>query len=182
MTNEQIINLINTNLTILAKTWVEGVKASEYMDSYKAYSDEELIKRGEGVLNQFTAWISSGASNDEAERYFQKLGETRLREGFSLTEVLYALYLTKRTFYNYISDNQDLMRDLSPKEIFELITLTSNYFDLGNFYTARGYNNEMLKRLEETQKLTKEEIRHILKRSTFDKDDFDAEEVIWRHV
>jgi hypothetical protein len=62
------------------------------------------------------------------------------------------------------------------------MAVLNDYFDLGIFYITRGYFNELIAKLDDDKKFTKEEIKNLLTRSAIDWDSINEDEIIWRHV
>lgn len=174
-----IIRMLDEANVKLVSLWKDEIKKSEYMEHYKSLSDTEIEQRGLNVYKKLKNWLKSGADNDAAEKYFEGVGAERLKEGFSLTEVTYALYLTKKTLMT-ILEKENI---LSPNdELIQQLVILNNFFDLGNFYVTRGYMLEIHNRLERTKDLSREEIQKLIFKGSFDRDEIDPEEIIWRHI
>ncbi|MEG8946078.1 hypothetical protein [Rosettibacter firmus] len=92
----KIIHFLEQNISSLSNAFYEQVKQSEYMQTYKQFDKNEVIKRAEKVFLHLIDWLKAGSSNIEAEKYFEQIGAERFREGFPLTEVNYALLLQKK--------------------------------------------------------------------------------------
>jgi hypothetical protein len=155
---------------------------SEYMTTYQKLDEVKVIEREELVFKNFINWLKNGASNDEAEKYFEKVGADRFNEGFPLTEINYALYITKKVFWSTIAWKKELFEDSEFHQLIEYMTILNNYFDLGSFYLIRGYINKLFTKLDISDKLTREEIHTILVRGAFDDDELDKSDFVWRHV
>jgi hypothetical protein len=182
MEYEGIIKAIETNMGVLSKSYYEQVRKSEQMQTYQKLEESKVLEREEAVFRHLIDWLKSGASNDAAEKYFERVGAERFKEKFPLTEVQYALYLTKKVFWSFIAWKKELFIEMQFHEIVETFTILGNYFDLGSFYIIRGYINEMFEKIGATTKLSKEEIHKLLVKGAFDEDDLDRSEIVWRHI
>ena len=168
MVFKNLISVVEANLDTIAKTWLAEIKKSEYMSTYQKFSEDEVLKRGKAVYKNLIKWLETGASNKEVENYFEKVGAERNREGFPLTEVNYALYLTKKVFWSFSVWKVEITGLMDSSEAIELMTVLNNYFDLGNFYIERGYLNELFNKLDETKKFTKDELeKYFVKGALF---------------
>lgn len=154
--------LVKDNTRKLAETYFNEVKKTEYMKTYQARSDDEVISRGEKVFLNLHKWLESGANNDEIEKYFVNIGKERFKEGFPLIEVKYALYLTKKVFWSFIIWKKEFTGKLDTEGAIETMTVLNNYFDIGNFFIIRGYLSEMFSHLDESDKLSKRELKKYL--------------------
>ncbi|MEW6507864.1 MAG: hypothetical protein AB1432_08990 [Bacteroidota bacterium] len=178
----KMINFVESHVNILARSYYEQLMKSEYMTTYQKLDEVKVIEREELVFKNFINWLKNGASNDEAEKYFEKVGADRFNEGFPLTEINYALYITKKVFWSTIAWKKELFEDSEFHQLIEYMTILNNYFDLGSFYLIRGYINMLFTKLDISDKLTREEIHTILVRGAFDDDELDKSDFVWRHV
>lgn len=181
MAFENLISFVNANLNEMCNACVEEIDKSEYMKTYQKVDKEKAFKRHEAVYKHLAKWLESGASNDVAETYFESTGADRFKEGFPLTEVIYAIYITKKVFWNNLSSNSSLFDSNNFEDTIKQIRVLNNYFDLGNFYIIRGYLNTFYGKLDETT-LPKEDIKMILSKGAFDMEDLEKDEIIWWHV
>ncbi|MGK9369879.1 hypothetical protein ACSSWA_13365 [Melioribacter sp. Ez-97] len=183
-----IIEFIRNNLHQISHAYYEQIKKTELMKNYRRLSEKEVIAREERVFENLIEWLQTGASNDKAEKYFENVGAERFKEGFPLTEVNYALYITKKVFWSFIAWKKELFGfddeegGIDFSRIMEYVTILNNFFDLGNFYIIRGYIGELFEQLEETASMSKEEIKKILMHGAFDDNDFNKDEIIWHHI
>ncbi len=182
MITKQISELIRNEINSLTARWAQEIKKSEYMDHYASLDEEELFRRGEILYLNLVSWLEEGASNVEIEGYFQGIGIERIKEGFSLTEINYAIYLLKVILIDFLSENKELISSRSTSDAFEMNAILNNYFDLGIFFVTRGYSQELFSRIEQTNKFSKEELNKIISKSALEEEDADSDEFIWRHV
>jgi hypothetical protein len=176
------LKLVEDNKRKIAQDYYEEVKNSDYMKTYHKLDGEKVIKREEATYDYLTAWIKNGAKNDETEKFFCNLGKERFKEGFPLSELNFALYISKKAFYNFIKSHPEILDNMNKDEIIEFFTLISNYFALAGFYMVRGYINTLFDKLDLSDRLTREELQQILIRGAFDEEDLDFSDFVWRHV
>ncbi|MBM4171615.1 MAG: hypothetical protein FJ214_07095 [Ignavibacteria bacterium] len=177
-----IIKYVQNNTSTLARAYFDQVKKSEFMHTYQKLDESKVIAREETVFVNLIKWLESGASNDEAEKYFEKVGAERFNEGFPLTEINYALYITKKVFWSFIAWKKELFEKMDFHQVVEHMTIVNNYFDLGSFYIIRGYIRELIEKLDETAHVSKGDIQRVLTKGALDNDDLDKSEIIWRHI
>lgn len=178
----KIIDLINQHKNEIANTYFEQVKNSDYMKTYHKLDPQKVITREEATYSHLVDWLKSGIDNDEAEKFFTNIGSERYREGFPLSELNYALYISKKAFWAFLMEHSEIIEGLEKKSIIEFFGILSNYFALGGFYMVRGYINTLFDKLDINDRLTREEIHNILVRGAFDEEDLDMSEFAWRHV
>jgi hypothetical protein len=182
MDYSKIISFIEANIQSLARTYSEQLIKPEHMITYQKLEASKIIAREEIVYGNLVNWLKNGASNDEAEVLFEKIGAERFNQGFPLTELNYALIITKKVLWNAVGQEKELFKSLNFNELIECTTILNNYFDLGNFYMTRGYVNELFRKLDISDKMSREEIHKVLVRGAFDDEDLDKSDFVWRHV
>ena len=161
MVYESLIAVVESHLENLTETWAQEVRRSEYLETYKKLSEEELLSRGRILFSNLLDWLNKGASNDDAATYFKKIGTSRIQEGFPLTEVFYALYLEKKVLWSFVAWKDEVTGILKAVDAIEFMTVINNYFDLGDFFIIKGYLHEMYTHISETGKFTQEELESI---------------------
>ena len=162
MVYESLISIVESHLKNLTDTWVQEVKRSEYLETYKKLNDKELHSRGKVLFSNLLDWLLKGASNDDAAEYFKEIGQLRIKEGFPLTEVYYALYLEKKVLWSFVAWKDEISGILKAVDAIEFMTVINNYFDLGDFYIIKGYMHELFKHLSDTGKFSEQELQKLL--------------------
>ncbi len=162
MVYESLITIVESHLNDLTSTWVQEVKKNEYLETYKKLTDSELKSRGNILFSNLLDWLLKGASNDDAAKYFNTIGVERIKEGFPLTEVYYALYLEKKVLWSYVAWKNENTGMLKAIDAIEFMAVINNYFDLGDFHIIRGYLTKLYTNLSETNKFSKEELEKEL--------------------
>ena len=162
MIYEGLIAVVESHLEQLTETWIQEVKESQYLETYKKLSETELHSRGNLLFTNLLDWLLKGASNDDAANYFTLVGASRIKEGFPLTEIYFALHLEKRVLWNYVACKDEVTGILKPKDAIEFMTVINNYFDLGHFYIMKSYQAELYKQLVNSEKFKDYELKEDL--------------------
>lgn len=162
MVYESLIAIVEKHLDDLTDSWVSEVKNSDYLETYQKLSNNELVNRGNILFSNLQDWLLNGASNDDAAKYFQKIGRERISEGFPLSEVYYALYLEKKVLWSFVALKDEVAGILTAQDAIEFMSEINNYFDLGNFNIIRGYLNDLYTHIADSDKFTKEELEKLL--------------------
>jgi uncharacterized protein YneF (UPF0154 family) len=182
MVFDLLIQLLNSHKREIATAYYEQVKNSDYMKTYHAQEPDKVILREEATYSHLADWLKSGSSNSDAEKFFEKVGCERYKEGFPLSELNYALFISKKAFYEFIKNHPEILEGLKPQEIVEYFGILSNYFALGGFYMVRSYINTLFEKLDINDRLSREEIHQILIRGAIDEQEFDMSDFVWRHI
>ncbi len=177
-----MIKVIEENKKTLASEWKDEVKKAEFTKTYHPLHDDEIMRRVTAVFEHMVDWLNTGASNDEAERYFESVGKERLKEGFPLGEVNYALYLEKKVFWNLIRKQKEMIDKMNSADTLTLMTTISNYFDLGSFFITQGYFYEFFAELDDGAVYSKDQLKEFLMKGIPDHKILRPDEFVWRHI
>ncbi|MCP4219116.1 MAG: hypothetical protein GY765_31060 [bacterium] len=169
MIYKQVISALEKDIAAIVKTWAKKVTESAYMDTYQAFDREEVFMRGEKLYSNLIKWLGDGAS-DDVEDYFTRIGAERNEEGFPLSEVIFALYLTRSVLWDYFFKINDLLASFDKEKILELVHVLNNYFDRGNFFITRGYLNGVFAHLEAGETYSKEELMKLMAKGALHKE------------
>ncbi len=181
MVHKKLIDVVKNNISELADAWLDEARKSENMLTYHKLTDDEIKGRGKQVFENLSKWLEGGANVDEVEKYFCMVGKTRINEGFPLTEVHFALYITKKILYNYIDWRDAVSGSFSNSSATQILSTFNNYFDLGNFFITKGYLNELFEKLDESKKLSRSDLKNLLLVGNPNWEQ-EEEEFVWRHV
>ncbi|MFH1194748.1 MAG: RsbRD N-terminal domain-containing protein [bacterium] len=179
---KNLITVIKNNYEDICAEWSKEANESEHMHTYQSFGQEEIFKRGKAVYDNLLKWLEAGALTAEVEEYFMEVGRRRINEGFPLTEVHFAFYLTKKVLWNFIDWRDTITGSFETATAKDIMTTLNNYFDVGNFYITRGYFDELLKNFDDSKKFSKEELKKILTKGQANFEELDEDEFIWRHV
>lgn len=177
----KLIDAINKDAQLMAENYYNEILKSDKMENYGKLDKDLVIKREVDVFKNMISWLSTGSSDDNAEKFFENVGSERFNEGFPLAEINFALHIDKLVVWDYFIPRKETGLFANNEEFQNTAILLSNYFDLGSFYMTRGYMNGLCAALENTGKFKREELQSIVKKGAFD-EDFDMSDIIWYHV
>lgn len=140
MTLEELVRLIEKQADGLAALMVRKIRESPRMAGYHRFGDEELRGRARLVYGNLEKWLEDEAEGLVAQEYLS-LGRRRFQERVPLSQVIWALLLTRRTLWEFVeSQGWDTMDDL--ERTLELELLVVRFFDRAILHTVRGYEAE----------------------------------------
>ena len=134
----RLVRLIETHSDQLAKTLLRRVQQSELTQAYGNVPAEELKQRVREIYLHLGEWLLTRSALDIDTRYAE-IGARRARQRIPLSQVIWAIILTKETLWGFVQDEAVLDR---PLEIFgELALLQSleRFFDRATHAAAVGY-------------------------------------------
>jgi hypothetical protein len=136
----RLIALIESHAEELTRGTIEKLQASPRTPSYHNLSHRDLHERVYDVYRDFGQWLLEKTDRAVKLRYYD-LGERRSRERIPLSEVLWALVLTKDYLRAYLSTwaLSDSAMELYRQQ--ELDRLIGHFFDRAMCYAAEGYQH-----------------------------------------
>ncbi|HXW54391.1 MAG TPA: hypothetical protein VEJ67_01490 [Candidatus Cybelea sp.] len=136
----RLIALIESHAEELTRGTVEQLQASSRTPSYHGLSYRDLHERVFDVYHDFGHWLLEKTEGAVRGKYYD-LGVRRSRERIPLSEVLWALVLTKNYLGSYLAAwaLSDSAVELYRQQ--ELDRLITHFFDRAMCYAAEGYEH-----------------------------------------
>jgi len=142
MTLYRLVRLIETNSQALAACLLDRVENSEATPDYKKVPPKELKERVYDIYRHLGDWLITKDELDLEQRYLA-IGARRALQGAPLSQVAWAIILTKDTLWEFLRKETVLDR---PVEVFgelEMLQLLDHFFDRAIYYAAVGYEREV---------------------------------------
>jgi len=109
------------------------------MAGYRRIGDEELAQRASLVYANLEKWLEDGSEGLVEEEY-SRLGQLRFQERIPLSQVVWALLLTRRNLWQFI-ENQGWETESDLQGSLDLELLVVRFFDRAILHTVRGYES-----------------------------------------
>lgn len=139
----RLVELIEQNATELANNWLVHVRNDSSLSTYHGLESAELYGRALRVYGHLGKWISRETTKEEIANEYIALGAQRRKEGFSLSEVIQALFLIRRTLWRKIMDEGLLDTTYDLYQAIELNDRVTLFFDRAIFFTAVGFERSL---------------------------------------
>ena len=134
----RLVRLIETHSQALAACLLDRVQNSEAAPDYKKVPPEELKERVYEIYRHLGDWLMTKDELDLELRY-SEIGARRAGQHVPLSQLIWAITLTKANLWEFIKDKSGLER---PVEVFgelEMLQLLDQFFDRAIYYAAVGY-------------------------------------------
>ncbi len=141
MLSGRLVRMIEEHADQLTQAVIHDLQSNARTQAYHRIPHDELHHRVYAVYRNLGQWL--GHETDEAiEASYSDLGKKRSAEGIALSEVVYALVLTKYHLRDYIRSSGLVESAVSLYQEQELHRLLGHFFDKAVYYTVRGYERE----------------------------------------
>lgn len=145
MLSTRLVTMIEDHAEELSRNLIRDVKNNNHTAHFRHASHDELQELAYGVYRNLGEWLSH-KSEEAIDATYSKLAHDRYDEGIPLSEVVYALILTKEHLREYVRSSSLLDTAVELYQEQELRTLVGRFFDKAIYCTVRGYEREAARR------------------------------------
>jgi len=138
MLSARLVRMIEDHAEQLTQGALDDIRHNPRTPSYHRLSREELHLRLYDVYSHLGRWLGERAES-AIEATYRDLGRRRRTEAIPLSEVLYALILTKHHLGEYILSAGLVGSAVELYQEEELNIMVGHFFDKAVYFTARGY-------------------------------------------
>ena len=150
MLYEKFIRLVEEHAGQITHEWVEEVKNNPATPSYRGIPDELLSKRIFDVYQRLGMWLLGGEEGQvKISEHYVRLGRERAAEGINVSEVVYALILSRAVLWKYIMNHSLIDDSLTLQQAFEFYQKIINFYGCVAYLVTRG--DESYKELEKSE-------------------------------
>ena len=160
MLGARLLQLIQSHAGSLTSEVMTDLRTNERTPSFRPLSPSGLESRIGALYSNLGKWIGDADENAVRDEY-EEMGRRRFRDGVPVSEIVYALLLTKHHLRRYIRDHglvdfagdrmmPDELLPLELHSIQELNYQVGEFFDRALYHLARGYESEAAMHRSET--------------------------------
>jgi hypothetical protein len=134
----RLVRLIETHSDQLAKTLLTKLQRDPHTTEYSKVPPEEFRQAVFEVYGKLGQWLL-GKTESEIEKRYRQIGARRAQQGVTLSELVYAIALTKEHLLDYLQDEAIVGK---PADVFgeiEVLHLLGQFFDRACYYAALGF-------------------------------------------
>ena len=152
MLGARLLQLIQAHAGSLTNEVIVDLRANERTPSFRRLAQSSLESRSGALFSNLGRWI--GDLDENAIRVeYEEMGRRRFQEDVPVSEIVYALLLTKQHLRRYIRDHglvdfagdRMMPEELLPLELHSIQELNyqvGEFFDRALYHLARGYEAE----------------------------------------
>ena len=155
----KFIRLVEDHADQLTESWIKEVRTNPSTRSYRDFSDEVLSKRIYDVFKRLGNWLlNEDPADKKTAEHFMNLGYERAQEGFKVSEVIYALILSRVTLCRFVDKHGLINSALEIQKAQEFNRRVTAFFDKAIYFMALGYETihnrgaDKVKKVEHVEK------------------------------
>lgn len=134
----RFVRLIEDHSDALAASLLHKVQKSSRTENYGKVPDEDLKQRVSEIYRHLGEWLLHKNEADIEQRYTE-IGARRAHQGVPLSELIWAIVLTKHNLWEFILDEAYPERPVEILGKQELLQLLDQFFDRAIHAAAVGY-------------------------------------------
>jgi hypothetical protein len=134
----KMVRLIEAHADALADRLVQRVRSSHHITIYKELPDVELKELATEVYRHLGSWLME-KPEAEVERFFSYKAIRRADQGTPLSDLVWALMITKENLFRYIQASMEAQHAYELFGELEIITAIDQFFDKAIFFVTLAY-------------------------------------------
>jgi hypothetical protein len=162
-----LIDGLNFKARTLASSWKDLIRKSPQLKQYNRFSDEELIEINASFYPVLARSLERGLNKNTIGAYFVRIGKERMRMGFPVSEVLYAVNLSQKVVIGHLTEECMLDSSVQLYQIVDVMTRLSEYFLLGSFYLTKGFLEETYLHMNAKESVSEDLLKRYLRDDFF---------------
>jgi hypothetical protein len=157
MLGARLLLLIQSHAGALTRDVVQDLRTNPRTPTFRRLNTGDIETRVSALFENLGKWI--GEADENAVRLeYEEMGRARFREGVPVSELVYALLITKHHLRGYIREHglvdfvgdRIASQELLPLELHSIQELNyrvGEFFDQALYHLARGYESEAAARM-----------------------------------
>jgi hypothetical protein len=152
MLGARLLLLIQSHAGPLTRDVVKDLRTNERTPTFHRLDVADVESRVAALFNNLGKWIGEPDERTVRDEY-EEMGRARFLQGARVSELVYALLLTKHHLRQYIRDHAQvdfagdrvLSEEFLPLELHSIQELNyevGEFFDRALYHLARGYESE----------------------------------------
>ena len=135
----KLVKFIDDNLEVISRKWLEDVRTNRSTPSYARFDTGSSLERSRTFILHYERWLEGKFSNQDIRNYYQQLGAARKAEGFSLSELLSAISLTRKHIWEFSLAHGVWNRTIDIYMALELERNMMLFFDKVSYHMTVGF-------------------------------------------
>ncbi|MGB5995362.1 MAG: hypothetical protein WBG20_08100 [Candidatus Deferrimicrobiaceae bacterium] len=138
MISIKLVKMIEEHAEQITQGLLKDIQTNPKTNSYQQFSVEEMHTRAFNVYKNLGEWLID-TTGEKAQQRYLALGRQRFEEKIPVSQVIFALVLTKNHLLKYIKMFGLVDTAIELHRELELFGVVTEFFDKAIYYTVRGY-------------------------------------------
>jgi hypothetical protein len=138
MLTYRLVRVIEYHSDALAANLLRKVQTGDRTESYRNVPPDELKQRVNEIYHHLGTWLID-KTTPEIEQRYMAIGERRAEQDVPLSELIWAIILTKHNLWEFIDDTTFAGRISEVSDKQEILNLLDEFFDEAIYAATAGY-------------------------------------------
>jgi hypothetical protein len=171
MVDRVLIDTLNLNVRDFALKWKDKIRKAPQLKHYGALADAALIEADIPFYPLLARSLDRGLDRSVVGDFFVTLGKTRLRDGFPISESIYAVNLAQQVVIEYLMNDFVLDSTVRMYQAMGVVSKVAEFFLLGCFYLTKGFLEATYTQMNKNDAVSEELLKKYFKDDFFFKKD-----------
>ena len=136
---EKMIEMIEKNSESMAEDLKDKLLSDPDTKSFQTLDDKVLYEDIHAFYSRLGYWLLRDPEMGDVKSYYTEIGKRRRMEGFSITELVRSLILTKKHVWDAVLEKGIMDAPVELNSGIDFITYLNRFFDFAIYYTTLGY-------------------------------------------
>jgi len=134
----RLVHLIESHSKELATELLARARQAPHLASFSRVPEHELRQRVYEIYSQLGQWLATRTERD-IEHQYSEIGARRYRQGVPLSELLWAIVLTKDNLWDFLYRESWPGFEIEVLAEHDMFRMIDHFFNRAMFYAARGF-------------------------------------------
>jgi hypothetical protein len=171
MIDGQVIDTLNIRARDFAVKWKGRIRKAGQLRHFAALEDGALVELEMPVYPLLSRTLDRGLDRAVVGDFFVRLGKERMKAGFPMSELIYALCLSQQSVIEYIMPDFAVESSLRMYQAMGILDKVAEFFLLGAFYLTKGFLESTYTNMANSGNVTEEFVKQYFKDDFFFKKD-----------
>ena len=167
MIDRVLIDTLNLRAGDFAIRWKDAIRKNPQLKQFNEMDDAALIEEDSKFYPLLARTLDRGLDRSLVGSFFVTMGKEKMRNGFPISEVIFALNLEQKGVIEY------LMTEFAPDNPMRMyqsmgaITHIAEFCLLASFYISKGFLEETYTSMSASDKISEELLKKYFKDDFF---------------
>ena len=170
MIDRVLIDNLNLRARDFAVKYKDQVRKNPQLTHFNTFDDDTLIEFNMKYYPLLARMLDRGLDRTQMGEFFVAMGKERMRLGFPMSEVIFALSIIQDGVIEYIMTEFAPENPMRMYQAMGVLTKVADFFLLGSFYITKGFLEETYTSMYKDDEVSNELLNKYFKDDFFFKD------------
>jgi hypothetical protein len=138
MIDQNFLDALNFKGEALGTRWRDQIRKAPQLRAYNAKSDTELLALTLPLYPKLARSLERGIDKNMLGAFFVKMGKDRMRQGYPLSETVFALNICRQIVIEYLESEVVMDNTVQLYQAIGTGSDVAEFFFMGSFYLTKG--------------------------------------------